>query len=65
MSYGIEFLCRQYDNMLKAAEEKNTKLSELCRDMAELLPLADWRSVEHDEMASQCVHRAEELGMIE
>lgn len=44
---------------------ENTKLSELCRDMAELLPLADWRSVEHDEMASHCVHRAEELGVIE
>jgi hypothetical protein len=44
-------------------KKENAKLRELCADMAKMLVLASWASVESDEEASQCIHRAEALGI--
>lgn len=52
-------LSEQYDEL----EAENVKLRELVVDMGELLPFADWHSVEKDERASACLCRMEELGI--
>lgn len=51
--------------MAKAAhfEAENTKLRPLVSDMGKMLTLASWASVENDEQASQCIYRAEALGI--
>lgn len=48
---------------LQEALEQNGKLRELCADMVNMLVLACWASVESDEEASQCIYRAEALGI--
>lgn len=47
----------------KAVRDENTKLRELAGDMGKMLALASWTSVENDEQASQCIYRAEALGI--
>lgn len=43
--------------------DENRRLRELCADMTKMLVLACWASVESDEEASQCIRRAEALGI--
>lgn len=42
---------------------ENAKLRKLVSDMGKMLTLASWTSVENDEQASQCIYRAEALGI--
>ena len=48
---------------LEDAREEYAKLRELCADMVKMLSLACWASVESDEEASQCIYRAEAMGI--
>lgn len=50
-------------DIIESLETENAKLRELCADMAKMLVLACWASVESDEEASQCIYRAEALGI--
>jgi hypothetical protein len=42
---------------------ENAKLRELVSDMGKMLTIASWASVESDEQSSQCIYRAEALGI--
>lgn len=43
--------------------DENANLRELVSDMGKMLTLASWTSVESDEQSSQCIYRAEALGI--
>ena len=44
-------------------KKEYAKLRELCADMVKMLSLACGASVESDEEASQCIYRAEAMGI--
>ena len=54
---------RRYGRTPDEVLAENARLRALCADMVKMLMLACWTSVESDEEASQCIYRAEALGI--
>lgn len=55
--------CVVHPDITDQISVENAKLWELVSDMGKMLALASWTSVENDEQASQCIYRAEALGI--
>jgi hypothetical protein len=60
---GCEAVEAAYEDGKAHYEVENAKLRKLVSDMGKMLTLASWASVENDEQASQCIYRAEALGI--
>lgn len=61
---GVEQASNIYKEVIREYVAENAKLRELCGDMCDLLPHADWPSTECDEKASACIDQASELGIV-
>ena len=55
--------CGEYKQEAYRLFKEVVKLRELVSDMGKMLTLASWTSVENDEQSSQCIYRAEALGI--
>lgn len=64
-SCGCYMTRHEYLELVKSVfrniKNENANLRELVSDMCELLVSANWPTVEYDEQASKCIHRAEEI----